>query len=169
MGTKNAPKGNFQLTLCLLNDMIYDIIRSMLRYVLDTNVVVAGLRSPKGASAALIDFALNQKFTLLLSVTLVIEYEAVCRDPMQRTVSGLDELEVEIIISALCAVAEPVALWFLWRPQLRDPSDEMVLETAINGKADGIVTFNQRDFGNASKHFGIELLFPQEALRRILR
>ena len=169
MGTKNAPKGNFQLTLCLLNDMIYDIIRSMLRYVLDTNVVVAGLRSPKGASAALIDFALNQKFTLLLSVTLVIEYEAVCRDPMQRTVSGLDELEVEIIISALCAVAEPVALWFLWRPQLRDPSDEMVLETAINGKADGIVTFNQRNFGNASKHFGIELLFPQEALRRILR
>ena len=139
----------------------------MMRYVLDTNVVVAGLRSPAGASAALIDQALDQAFTLLLSVALVLEYEAICRNPAQRIMSGLSEAEISNIISALCAVSEPVSPRFLWRPQLRDPADEMVLETAINGNADALVTFNRRDFGDAPRNFGIALLSPREALRRI--
>ena len=138
-----------------------------MRYVLDTNVVVAGLRSPRGASAALIDRALSRAFTLLLSVALTLEYEAVCCDPAQQIDSGLSEAEVRMIVSALCAVAEPVRTRFLWRPQLRDPADEMVLEAAINGNADALVTFNQRDFGNAPGRFGIVMLSPQEALRRI--
>lgn len=73
------------------------------------------------------------------------------------------------IISALCAVSEPVSPRFLWRPQLRDPADEMVLETAINGNADAdaLVTFNRRDFGDAPGDFGIALLSPHEALRRM--
>ena len=66
-----------------------------------------------------------------------------------------------MIVSALCAVAEPVRTRFLWRPQLRDPTDEMVLEAAINGNADALVTFNQRDFGNAPGRFGIVMLSPQ--------
>jgi putative PIN family toxin of toxin-antitoxin system len=138
-----------------------------MRLVLDTNIIVAGLRSPTGASAALLDRALSRTFTLMLTVTLALEYEAVCSDPAQRAISGLSETEVGVIISALCAVAEPVSPWFLWRPQLRDPADEMVLEAAINGNADALVTFNQRDFGDAAKHFGIALLSPQQALRRI--
>lgn len=138
-----------------------------MRCVLDTNVVVAGLRSPAGASAALIDQALDQAFTLLLSVALVLEYEEVCRNPSQRIMSGLNEAEISTIISALCAVSEPVSPRFLWRPQLRDPADEMVLETAINGNADALVTFNRRDFGDTPGDFGIALLSPREALRRI--
>ena len=137
-----------------------------MRLVLDTNIIVAGLRSPTGASAALLDRALSRTFTLMLTVTLALEYEAVCSDPAQRAISGLSEVEVGTIISALCAVAEPVSPWFLWRPQLRDPADEMVLEAAINGNADALVTFNQRDFGDAPKHFGIALLSPQQALWR---
>ncbi len=140
-----------------------------MRLVLDTNVVVAGLRSPTGASAALLDRALSRAFTLVLTVALALEYEAVCRDPAQRAVAGLSAAEVDAIISALCAVAEPVSPWFLWRPQLRDPADEMVLEAAINSNADGLVTFNQRDFGATPKHFGIALLSPQQALRRIAK
>ena len=140
-----------------------------MRLVLDTNIVVAGLRSPTGVSAALLDRALSRAFTLILTVALALEYEAVCRDPAQRAVSGLSEAEVGTIISALCAVAEPVSPWFLWRPQLRDPADEMVLEAAINGNANALVTFNQRDFGDAPKHFGIALLSPQQALRRIAK
>ena len=76
--------------------------------MLDTNVLVAGLRSPAGASAALIDRALSGSFALALSVPLALEYEAVCQDPAQRVVSGLSEAEVEAIVTALCAVAEPV-------------------------------------------------------------
>ncbi len=139
----------------------------MIRYVLDTNVIVAGLRSPSGASAALIDRALNKEFSLLLSVALALEYEAVCSDPAQRIVSGLSETEVDVVIRALSAVAEPVSPWFLWRPQLHDPADEMVIEVAINGMANGLVTFNRRDFGYSPGRFGIALLSPQEALRRL--
>ena len=138
-----------------------------MRVVLDTNVVVAGLRSPTGASAALIDLALRGAFTLLLSVPLVLEYEAVCRDPGQRIVSGLNDIEVETIVTALCAVAEPVAARFLWRPQLHDPADEMVLEAAINGSADALVTFNRQDFGGAPARFGIASLLPREVLGRL--
>ena len=110
-------------------------------------MVVAGLRSPDGASATLLGLALRGRFTPLLSVALALEYEAVAINPAQRLASGLGEAEVRVVVSALCSVAEPVVPWFLWRPQLRDPADEMVLEAAINGSADALVTFNQRDFG----------------------
>ncbi len=70
-------------------------------------------------------------------------------------------------VTALCAVAEPVETRFLWRPQLHDPADEMVLDAAIKGAADVLVTFNRRDFGQAPARFGLELLSPQEALRRL--
>ena len=138
-----------------------------MRFVLDTNVVVAGLRSPTGASAALIDRVLQRAFTLLLSVPLALEYEAACVEPEQRIASGLSDEDVREVVSALCAVAEPVRTAFLWRPQLRDPADEMVLEAAINGSADALVTFNRRDFGDAPREFGIAVLLPQQALRRI--
>ena len=138
-----------------------------MRIVLDANVVVAGLRSPTGASAALIDHALSERFTLLLSVTLALEYEAVCRDPAQRIVSGLSEKEVSTIVSALCAVCEPVDARYLWRPRLRDPADEIVFETAVNGRADALVTFNRRDFGDMPAQFGVALQTPREALRSL--
>ena len=156
--------GNGYLNLLTLT--LY-IISYMMLLVLDTNAVVAGLRSPTGASAALLDRALNRVFTPLVSVALALEYEAVCLDPKQRIASGLDGSEVRVLISALCAVARPVAPRFFWRPQLSDPADEMVLEAAINGRADGLVTFNQRDFGAVPARFGITLMSPREALWRI--
>ena len=79
----------------------------------------------------------------------------------------MSEAQVSTVLATLCAVAEPVYCWFPWRPQLRDPADEMVLETAINGVADGLVSFNLRHFGGPAKRFGIPVLSPQQALRRI--
>ena len=98
---------------------------------------------------------------------LVLEYEAVCLAPAQRIVSGLSESEVGAVISALCAVGEPVKVRYLWRPQLRDPADEMVLEAAVNGRADLIVTFNTADFKTVPTTFGIDLASPRQALRRM--
>ena len=138
-----------------------------LRFVLDTNVVVAGLRSPTGVSATLLDGALSGTFTLLLSVALALEYEAVCCAPQQRRASGLSEAEAETVVSALCAVAEPVEPRFLWRPQLRDPGAGMAFETAVNGTADALATFNRRDFGAASGRFDLAVLTPRRALERI--
>src|SRR5206468_11632403 len=107
--------------------------------------------------------------TLLVNVALALEYEATCRLAEHRIVAGLDLPEVGVYIDAVLAMAEPVETHFMWRPQLRDPADEMVLEAAVNGQAAAIVTFNRRDFGTAPGAFGIEVLTPAEALRRIRR
>jgi len=144
----------------------YDTVHDV-KLVLDTNVVVAALRSPNGASAALLTAARQGRATLLATVALALEYEAVCRQAEHRLASGLSDRDVDIFLDALIALAEPVETHFMWRPQLRDPGDEMVLEAVANGGADALVTFNVRDFGIAPSHFGVEVLLPREAIRRI--
>ena len=125
------------------------------------------MRSPKGASAALLNEARHGRVTLAANVALALEYEATCRLAEHRLASGLDLDQVGIFVDAVIAMSEPVESHFIWRPQLRDAGDEFVLEAAVNGHADAIVTFNQRDFGAVPQRFGIELLMPAEALRRV--
>jgi predicted nucleic acid-binding protein len=103
----------------------------------------------------------------LLSVALALEYETVCSQAEHRLASGLSDQEVEIFLTALIALAEPVKTHFLWRPQLRDAGDEMVLEAAVNGRADTLITFNVRDFGGAPSRLGIEVLLPREVIGRV--
>ncbi len=103
---------------------------------------------------------------MLVSVPLFLEYEAVLTRPEHLLGCGLSRRTVIDFLDYLAGLAEPVQLHYLWRPQLGDVADEMVLETAINGIADCIVTFNTRHFGPATR-FGIEAIWPQEALRRI--
>jgi putative PIN family toxin of toxin-antitoxin system len=137
------------------------------RIVLDTDAIVAAMRSPSGASAAIIRKARRGKVALLLSVPLAMEYEAVCVRPEHQLAAGLSEQEVRIFVDAVIAIAEPVKIHYLWRPQLRDPSDEMVLEAAVNGRANLLITFNVRDYGTAPARFGIEVRTPREAIERI--
>jgi putative PIN family toxin of toxin-antitoxin system len=138
-----------------------------MRCVLDTNVIVAAMRSPSGASAALLRAARRSRLTMLANVALALEYEMICRLAEHRLAAGLDDGQVGIFIDAVLALVEPVETHFIWRPQLRDPADEFVLEAAVNGGAAAIVTFNRRDFGMVPARFGIELLTPAEAIRRI--
>lgn len=132
-------------------------------------MVVAAMRSPAGASAAIVRLARQGRVKLLVSVALALEYESVCCRPEHRLAAGLSEDQVNVFVDAIVALAEPVAMHFLWRPQLRDPCDEMVLEAAINGEADALVTFNAKDFGGAPGHFGVELLLPGEVMTRMRR
>ena len=106
---------------------------------------------------------------MLLSVPLAMEYEAVCRRPEHREASGLSSRQVEIFLDAVIALGEPVLTHFLWRPQLHDPNDEMVLEAAVNGRADSLVTFNVRDYGTAAARFGVEVLLPRDTIARFKR
>jgi predicted nucleic acid-binding protein len=130
-------------------------------------VVVAAMRSPTGASAAIVRLAKEGRVTLLVSVALALEYEAICRRGEHRIASGLNEHQVNVFVDVIVALAEPVETHFLWWPQLRDACDEMVLEAAINGEADALVSFNARDFGAAPGRFGIDLLLPSEVMMRI--
>jgi putative PIN family toxin of toxin-antitoxin system len=139
------------------------------RLVIGTDAIVAAMRSPSGASAATLRKARQGRITLLVSVPLALEYEAICSEAEHRLAAGLSEREVEIFRDAVVAMAEPVETHFLWRPQLRDPGDEMVLETAVNGRADALVTFNVRDYGTVPARFGIEVMIPRDAIGRMRR
>jgi predicted nucleic acid-binding protein len=127
------------------------------------------MRSPSGASAAIVRLARQNRLALLVSVALALEYETVCTRLEHRLAAGISDREVNTFVDAIIALAEPVTTHFLWRPQLRDPCDEMVLEAAINGEADALVTFNARDFGAVPVHFGVELLLPRDVMRRMRR
>ena len=139
------------------------------KFVLDTNVVVAAMRSPTGASAALLRAARRSELTLAANVALALEYEAICSLAEHRLASGLTADEVNVFLDGLIGMMEPVETHFLWRPQLRDPGDELVLEAAVNGGAAAIVTFNLRHFGLAPRRFGIDVLKPVDVIRRLSR
>lgn len=136
----------------------------MIRVVLDTNVVVPAVRSDRGASRILLTAALEQRTRLLLSVPLMMEYEAVLMRAEHRSVSGLSVDDVGMLLDAIAAVAEPIRLAYLWRPTLPDAEDDMVLETAVNGGADGLVTLNRRHFGPVTAWFGIATLSPAQGV-----
>lgn len=138
-----------------------------MKFVLDTNVVVAAMRSPSGASAELLRLARRSKVMLLANVALALEYEATCSLAEHRMAAGLDLRETGIFVDAVIAMCEPVETHYMWRPQLRDPGDELVLEAAVNGQAVAIVTFNRRDFEPANALFNIELLLPADAVRKV--
>lgn len=139
----------------------------LVRLLLDTDVVVAALRSPRGASAELLLRLDSGKAIMLLSVALALEYEAKSMMAEHCMAAGISYAEARIFVDGLIAMAEPVQSHFRWRPQLRDPGDEMVLEAAVNGRADAIVTFNEKDLREARPSFGIAVIRPGEALRRI--
>ena len=101
------------------------------------------------------------------NVALALEYEAICQRSEHGAAAGLTPREVSIFLDAVIGMVEPVKSHFMWRPQLRDPPGEFVLEAAANGRAAAIVTFNQRDFGAVPLQFGVEVLTPAAALRRI--
>ena len=140
-----------------------------MRLVLDTDVVVAAMRSPSGASAALLGAALEGKVQLLANVALIVEYEAVCTRDEHLRAAGLSHSQVGVFLDAVATLAEPVDSHFIWRPQLKDPSDEMVLEAAVNGRAQAIVSFNRRDFALAPERFGLKVLLPRDAFRKVLQ
>jgi len=116
---------------------------------------------------ALLDAALGGRVEILISTALVLEYEAVLTRAEHLRVSELTREEVNGLLDAICRTATQVTIQWQWRPQLHDPDDEMVLEIAINGYADAIVTFNRADFIRATKEFNLKVLSPREALERV--
>lgn len=138
-----------------------------MRLVLDTDVVVAAVRSARGASRALLEAMHARRVVGLISVALLLEYEAVLTRVEFLRERGLVLAEIDAILDGLAGIMEPVRVHYLWRPRLRDADDDMVLETAVNGRADAIVTFNLRHYGDAPAEFGIEVLRPAEVVRRL--
>lgn len=113
---------------------------------MDTKVVLVALGNPSGPSAELLRRGRRGELTLVASVTLFIEYEAVLTRPEHLAASGLSRSDVLKVLDTMASFVEPVQIRYLWRPMLKDPNDDMVLETAVNGRADALVTVNLGDF-----------------------
>ncbi len=131
---------------------------------MDTNVVMAGLRSSRGASSRVLQLVGTGRFEIALSVPLVLEYE----DVLKRESAGFDLLgeDVDTLVQYWCSVAHLQEIHFLWRPVLRDQKDDHVLELAVAAGSRLIVTHNTRDFAQ-SVAWGVEAIRPGEFLRRI--
>jgi predicted nucleic acid-binding protein len=132
------------------------------RATLDSNVLVSGLRSRRGASFQLLNLVGTERLTTVVTVPLVVEYEHALLDPTH----GLpyEAEEIRRFIDYFCGVSERRKVHFLWRPLLPDASDDMVLEAAVAGRCRYIVTFNVKDFAGVER-FGIRALPPMDFLR----
>jgi predicted nucleic acid-binding protein len=130
--------------------------------VLDTNVLVAAIRSQRGASFRVLEQVGAGLFDIVVSVPLVLEYE----DAMLRRRGGLSARQVGDILDYVCRVARRQSIFYLWRPLLRDPKDDMVAEVAVAAGAEAVVTHNRRDF-KGIESFGIRVDSPQEFLKLI--
>ena len=138
-----------------------------MRIVLDTSVVVAGLRTRLGAGNAVLRLVAQRQLKLLATPPLFLEYEDVLKRPEHRLAHGLTAEAIDEFLAELAALIEPVEVHFQWRPQARDPNDEMVLEAAINGRADALVTYNIADFAGVAERFEIAVVRPDELLKKV--
>ncbi len=132
--------------------------------VLDTNIIITAQRSQRGASAKLMSLIGTGRFELHLSVPLALEYEEVLR--RQSSVLHLTQEDVTDLVDTLCALSHHHKIYFIWRPQLRDAKDEMVLELAVAAKCNYIISYNQKDFANVEQ-FGLKVLTPKQFLQKI--
>jgi putative PIN family toxin of toxin-antitoxin system len=132
----------------------------MIDVVLDTNILVAAFRSSLGASYRLLQTLEERRWRPVISPTLAFEYEAV----LKRGVSeiGLALPDIDDFIEYLCSRSRLVQIYFRWRPALRDPDDDRILEVAVRTQSP-VVTFNARDFAGAER-FGIRVISPKEML-----
>ena len=132
--------------------------------VIDTNVLVSALRSRRGASYKLVSLLPSDRFTIAISVPLIFEYEGVLR--RGNLPSEISEEDISDFIDFLCYVGYQQDIFFLWRPFLPDPSDDLVLEVAVAAGCEAIITYNNRHFRNIEK-FGLRALDPKEFLAEI--
>lgn len=142
-----------------------DIIGNIMKMVLlDTDVLVEVLTSSRGDSHTLLEAVASARLRLAASPALWMEYESALKREANRDIHGLSADQVNGFLSALAVWVEPVSLHYIWRPQLRDPADEMVLEAAVNARVDALVTRNVKNFSIASSRFGIAVKTPAQAL-----
>ncbi|MCI0444283.1 putative toxin-antitoxin system toxin component, PIN family [bacterium] len=133
------------------------------RIVIDTNVFLSALKSSKGASFQLLFLIGEGRFETSVSVPLVLEYEHAALKSADLKISAQ---EIDDIIDYICKVSHRHKVFYLWRPFLKDPNDDFVLELAVGSQSDFIITFNKVDFRGVEK-FGIRVATPKEFLAMI--
>jgi putative PIN family toxin of toxin-antitoxin system len=149
---------------CGIDGIIYNTTVAGPLVLLDTNIVVAGLRSRNGAAFRVLSLVGTERFEICLSVPVILEYEMVLLDQLEQL--HLTASDIDDFLDYFCSVGRHQEVHYLWRPYLKDPKDDLVLEAAVAGGCEAIITYNRRDFAGVEK-FGVRILTPGEFLRRI--
>lgn len=139
-----------------------------MKIVLDTNVLVAGLLSSEDASYQILKQIPEGKISYIVSVALFLEYEAVLKRRIFLRQTGLTRKDIDNVLNMIAKHALLTKIYYLWRPHLRDPNDDMILELAVSGNADAIVTFNQKDFSIEKSGFNIKVISPGQYYKQCL-
>ena len=148
----------------MLSLIDHDTVYGIMKIIMDTNILFAGLYSNSGASFKVLDYLKNGDFQLALSTPLLFEYEDVLK--RNQELLGLDSAKIDSVLDNICAYAEHQKVYFLWRPYLPDAKDDLVLELAVAANAKIIVTHNLKDFVGVEK-FGVEAVNPKNLLERL--
>jgi putative PIN family toxin of toxin-antitoxin system len=134
------------------------------RIILDTNVLYAGLYSSEGASYQILRAIERGQIRTILSTSLLFEYEDILK--RKKLELGLSEKKIEAVLDNLCRLSEHQKIYYLWRPFLKDPNDDHILEVAVASQTEIIVTHNIKDF-NGIDRFGIRAITPKQLLKEI--
>ena len=127
--------------------------------IIDTNVLLSGLKSRKGQSYRLLEKLLNNEIKIAISVPLVLEYESILKKKLDRNIfSGED---IDTMINYICKIGKHVKIYYLWRPFLKDPYDDHIVEVALTAKCKYIITYNKKDFVEVEQ-LGIKAMTPYE-------
>ncbi|MEA5512342.1 putative toxin-antitoxin system toxin component, PIN family [Crocosphaera sp. UHCC 0190] len=132
--------------------------------VIDTNVILSGLLSRKGASYKLLRILNDKRWQINISTTLIFEYEQTLKRNSQKL--GLTLQEINYVINEICSLANHRKIFYLWRPMATDPDDDFLIDLAIESQADFIISYNKKDL-KAIEKFGILVLTPKQFLQLI--
>lgn len=143
---------------------VLQVSRKPYQIVVDTNVLLAGLRSQRGASYKLLTMLNDSRWQVNVSTTLIFEYEEVLK--REREQLGLSIKDIDNLLDGICNIANKRSIFYLWRPAARDADDDFLIDLAVESQADFIITFNQRDLQEAKK-FGIKVVKPKQFLKTV--
>ena len=148
-----------------MKDKMVSCIIPLMKAVIDTNVLLSGLRSRNGLSYQVLRMLYQDRFKIVISVPMILEYEGILKDKLDKSIYSDDIIDQ--LLDSLCAIGEKSRVFYLWRPYLKDPFDDHVLELALASESDYIVTYNKKDLLKA-EDLGIKVVDAKEFLE-ILR
>lgn len=135
-----------------------------IQIVLDTNVLLSGLRSARGASYKLLTILNSERWQLNISTTLVFEYEEILKREKDQLTLSFEE--IDDVIDGICSIANLCDIFYIWRPVAPDPDDDFLIDLAVEARADFIITYNKKDL-QAASIFGIKVVTPNEFLQEV--
>ncbi|MCP4110886.1 MAG: putative toxin-antitoxin system toxin component, PIN family [Desulfobacteraceae bacterium] len=133
--------------------------------VIDTNILVAGLRSRRGAAYKLLTMLNDKRWQVNISTTLLMEYEEVLKRELEN-LFVLNEQDIDDFLDGICHIANHQDVFYIWRPMAHDPDDDFLIDLAVAAQADFLITYNPRDMRNIER-FGIEMVSPKEFLQKM--